>query len=131
MQKSIVYSKIQVVTHHYQRFSCSQYLLLMQVQAQPQYQNALTQIMIPYSHTQVNQFKIRNQMQHSHSERGTQCILLKIKKVFSRLVMGLSVKRERERASIFPQQHELEETFLALLDYFFSFSPHPQLKLLA
>ncbi|KAG5586167.1 hypothetical protein H5410_046601, partial [Solanum commersonii] len=33
MQRSIVYSKIQVVAHHYQRFSCSQYLLLAQVQA--------------------------------------------------------------------------------------------------
>ncbi|KAG5631713.1 hypothetical protein H5410_003430 [Solanum commersonii] len=25
--------------------------------------------MIPYSHTEVNQFKIRNQMQHSHSKK--------------------------------------------------------------
>ncbi|KAG5571190.1 hypothetical protein H5410_060956 [Solanum commersonii] len=33
IQGSIVYSKIQVVTHHYQRFSCLQYLLLVQVQA--------------------------------------------------------------------------------------------------
>ncbi|KAG5591149.1 hypothetical protein H5410_041663 [Solanum commersonii] len=32
--------------------------------------------MIPYSHTEVNQFKIRNPMQHSHSKRGTQCMLL-------------------------------------------------------
>ncbi|KAG5630032.1 hypothetical protein H5410_001749 [Solanum commersonii] len=32
--QGIVYSKIQVVTHHYQRFSCSRYLLLVQVQAQ-------------------------------------------------------------------------------------------------
>ncbi|KAG5614511.1 hypothetical protein H5410_014335 [Solanum commersonii] len=31
--------------------------------------------MIPYSHTEVNQFKIRNQMQRSHSKRGTQCML--------------------------------------------------------
>ncbi|KAG5606140.1 hypothetical protein H5410_027632 [Solanum commersonii] len=30
MEGSIVYSKIQVVTHHYQKFSCSQYLLLVQ-----------------------------------------------------------------------------------------------------
>ncbi|KAG5606205.1 hypothetical protein H5410_027697 [Solanum commersonii] len=29
-QGAIVYSKIQVVTQHYQRFSCSQYLLLVQ-----------------------------------------------------------------------------------------------------
>ncbi|KAG5631848.1 hypothetical protein H5410_003565 [Solanum commersonii] len=28
--------------------------------------------MIPYSNKKVNQFKIRNQMQHSHSKRGTQ-----------------------------------------------------------
>ncbi|KAG5615070.1 hypothetical protein H5410_014894, partial [Solanum commersonii] len=28
MQGSIVYSKIQVVTHHYKKISCSQYLLL-------------------------------------------------------------------------------------------------------
>ncbi|KAG5619679.1 hypothetical protein H5410_004897 [Solanum commersonii] len=34
MQGSIVYSKIQVVTHHYQRFLYSQYLLLAQIQAQ-------------------------------------------------------------------------------------------------
>ncbi|KAG5605860.1 hypothetical protein H5410_027352 [Solanum commersonii] len=32
MQGSIVYSKILVVTHHYQRLSCSQYLLLVQAQ---------------------------------------------------------------------------------------------------
>uniref|UniRef100_A0A0V0GL24 Putative ovule protein n=1 Tax=Solanum chacoense TaxID=4108 RepID=A0A0V0GL24_SOLCH len=30
--------------------------------------------MILYSHTEVNQFKIRNQMQCSHSKRGTQCM---------------------------------------------------------
>ncbi|KAG5615168.1 hypothetical protein H5410_014992 [Solanum commersonii] len=30
--------------------------------------------MIPYSHTKLNQFKIRNQMQRSHLKRGTQCI---------------------------------------------------------
>ncbi|KAG5590888.1 hypothetical protein H5410_041402 [Solanum commersonii] len=47
MQRSIVYSKIQVVTHHYQRFSISQYSLQIQVQAQQWYSNALTQIMIP------------------------------------------------------------------------------------
>ncbi len=74
MQGSIVHSKIQVVTHHYQRFSSSQYLLQMQVQAQQRYSNALTQRMIPYSHKEVNQFKIRNQMQRSHSKRGTQCM---------------------------------------------------------
>ncbi|KAG5586179.1 hypothetical protein H5410_046613, partial [Solanum commersonii] len=34
MQRSTVYSKIQVMTHHYQRFSCSQYLLLVRGQAQ-------------------------------------------------------------------------------------------------
>ena len=34
MQGSILYSYIQVVTQHYQRFPCSQYLLLVQVQAQ-------------------------------------------------------------------------------------------------
>ncbi|KAG5571497.1 hypothetical protein H5410_061263 [Solanum commersonii] len=28
--------------------------------------------MIPYSHTEVNQFKIRNQMQRSYSKRETQ-----------------------------------------------------------
>ncbi|KAG5580288.1 hypothetical protein H5410_050915, partial [Solanum commersonii] len=54
MQRSIVESKIQVVTHYYYRISSSQYLLQMQVQAQ----------------------------QSS----------LKIKKVFSRLVTGLSAK---------------------------------------
>ncbi|KAG5629906.1 hypothetical protein H5410_001623 [Solanum commersonii] len=35
MQGSLVYSNIQIVTHHYQGISCSQYLLLVQVQAQP------------------------------------------------------------------------------------------------
>ncbi|KAG5585590.1 hypothetical protein H5410_046024 [Solanum commersonii] len=92
MKGSIVYSNIQIMTHHHQRFSCSQYLLLVQVQAQQKYLNALAQIMIPYSHTNMSQFKIKNQIQHSHSKRGTQCILLKIKKVFLRLVMGLSAK---------------------------------------
>ncbi|KAG5585668.1 hypothetical protein H5410_046102, partial [Solanum commersonii] len=74
MQRSILYSKIQVVTHHYQKFSCSQDLLLMLVQTQQQYSNALTQRMIPYLHTVVNQFKIRNQMQRSHSKKGSQCL---------------------------------------------------------
>ena len=74
MQGSIVYSKIQVVTHHYQRFSSSQYFLLMQVQAQQNYLNALTQTMIPYLHIEVKQFKIRNQILRSHSKRGTQCM---------------------------------------------------------
>ncbi|KAG5620377.1 hypothetical protein H5410_005595, partial [Solanum commersonii] len=46
----------------------------MQVQAQQQYLNGLTQRMIPYSRTGVNQFKIRNQMQRSHSKRVTQCM---------------------------------------------------------
>ncbi|KAG5594879.1 hypothetical protein H5410_036111 [Solanum commersonii] len=92
MQGSIVYSKIQIVTHHHQRFLFSQYLLLVQVQAQQKYLNALAQRMIPYSHTYMSQFKIRNQIQRSHSKRGTQCILLKIKKVFLRLVTGLSAK---------------------------------------
>ncbi|KAG5631845.1 hypothetical protein H5410_003562 [Solanum commersonii] len=30
--------------------------------------------MIPYSHKEVNQFKIKNLMQRTHSKRGTQCI---------------------------------------------------------
>ncbi|KAG5581769.1 hypothetical protein H5410_052396 [Solanum commersonii] len=57
MQRSIVHSKIQVVTHHYQRISCSQYLLKMQVQAQQKCSNALTQRKIPYSHN-GSQFKV-------------------------------------------------------------------------
>ncbi|KAG5584837.1 hypothetical protein H5410_045271 [Solanum commersonii] len=57
MQGSIIYLKTQVVTHHYQRFSRSQYLLQMQVQAQLRYSNALTQRMILYSHTMVQLFK--------------------------------------------------------------------------
>ena len=44
--------------HNYQRCSSSQYLLQMQVQAQQRYSNALTQRMIPYSHTMVQQFKV-------------------------------------------------------------------------
>ena len=47
----------QVVTHHYKKFSNSQYLLQMQVQAQQRYSNALTTKMIPYSHTMVQHFK--------------------------------------------------------------------------
>ncbi|KAG5631842.1 hypothetical protein H5410_003559, partial [Solanum commersonii] len=74
MQGSIVYSKIQIVTHHHQRFSCSQYLLLVQVQAQQKYLIALAQRMIPYSHTDMSQVKIRNQIQRSHSKKGTQCM---------------------------------------------------------
>ncbi|KAG5572258.1 hypothetical protein H5410_062024 [Solanum commersonii] len=74
MQRSNVHSKIQVVTQQYQRISCSQYLLQMQVQAQPKCSNALTQGMISYSHIMLTQDK---------------------KKVFSRLVMGLSAKRCR------------------------------------
>ncbi|KAG5620855.1 hypothetical protein H5410_006073 [Solanum commersonii] len=57
IQRSIVHSKIQVVTHHYRRISCSQYLLQVQVQAQPKCSNALTQRMIPYSHN-GSQFKV-------------------------------------------------------------------------
>ena len=38
------------------------------------YLNALTWRMIPYSQKEVNQFKIRNPMQRSHSKRRTQCI---------------------------------------------------------
>ncbi|KAG5619516.1 hypothetical protein H5410_004734 [Solanum commersonii] len=30
--------------------------------------------MIPCPHIEVNQFKIQNQMQRSHSKRGTQCM---------------------------------------------------------
>ncbi|WMV24751.1 hypothetical protein MTR67_018136, partial [Solanum verrucosum] len=68
------------------------------------YRSALTSSMIPYSHKEVNEFKIRNQMQRSHSKRGTQCMLLpiglplfsdrssvwspKIKQVILKLVMG-------------------------------------------
>ncbi|KAG5571483.1 hypothetical protein H5410_061249 [Solanum commersonii] len=43
MQGSIVYSKSQVVTHHYQKISSSIYFLHMEVQAQQRYSNALTQ----------------------------------------------------------------------------------------
>ncbi|KAG5585666.1 hypothetical protein H5410_046100 [Solanum commersonii] len=74
MQRSILYSKTQVVTHHDQRFSCSHNLLLMLVQTQQQYLNTLTQRIITYLHAVVNQFKFRNQMQCSHSKSGTQCL---------------------------------------------------------
>ncbi|KAG5585128.1 hypothetical protein H5410_045562 [Solanum commersonii] len=56
MQRSNVHSKIQVATHQYQRTSCSQYLLQIQVQAQPKCSIALTQGLIPYSHN-GSQFK--------------------------------------------------------------------------
>ncbi|KAG5619826.1 hypothetical protein H5410_005044, partial [Solanum commersonii] len=82
-QRSIVHSKIQVVTHQYQRILCSQYLTQMQVQAQLKC-NA-----------------------HTHKDENNACFhpkvcpyfpidicfsFLKIKKVFARLVMGLSTK---------------------------------------
>ncbi|KAG5631276.1 hypothetical protein H5410_002993 [Solanum commersonii] len=54
-QGSIVYPKIQVVAHYYQRFSSSQYLLQMQVQAQQKYLNPLTKRMIPFPHTKLTQ----------------------------------------------------------------------------
>ncbi|KAG5631727.1 hypothetical protein H5410_003444 [Solanum commersonii] len=41
-ERSNVHSKIQVVTYQYQIISCSQYLLQMQVQAQPKWSNAFT-----------------------------------------------------------------------------------------
>ncbi|KAG5599285.1 hypothetical protein H5410_030655, partial [Solanum commersonii] len=92
MQRSIVYSKIKIGTHHHQRFSCSQYLLLVQVQAQQKYLYALAQRMIPYSHTYMSQFKIRNQIQCSHLKRGAQCILLKDQKGLSRACNGAEYK---------------------------------------
>ncbi|KAG5590238.1 hypothetical protein H5410_040752, partial [Solanum commersonii] len=56
-QRSNVQSKFQFVTHHYQRISSSPYLLQIQVQAQLKCSNVLTQRMIPYSFTMVQQFK--------------------------------------------------------------------------
>ncbi|KAG5576538.1 hypothetical protein H5410_056672 [Solanum commersonii] len=106
MQGSTVYLKIQIMTQHHQRISCSQYVLLVQVHAQQKYLNDLAQGMISYSHTDISQFKVRNQIQCSHLKRGTQCIFSPIglplfsnrlsirltqnKKVFLRLVMRLS-----------------------------------------
>ncbi|KAG5631020.1 hypothetical protein H5410_002737, partial [Solanum commersonii] len=55
MQGSILYSKIQTVTHHDQIFLCFQYLLLVQAQAQQEVSKC------PH-------------IQHSHSKRGTQCM---------------------------------------------------------
>ncbi|KAG5606497.1 hypothetical protein H5410_027989, partial [Solanum commersonii] len=87
MQGSIVYSKIQIVTHHHQRFSCSQYLLLVKVQAQQKYLNALAKRMILYSHTDISQFKVC-----PYFPIDFRSGLLKIKKVFLRHEMGLSAK---------------------------------------
>ena len=80
----------------------------MQVQAQQRYSNALTQKMISYSHTMVEQFKASKSQStlaltkmntmHDftigcpHFPLNTCLNSLKIKKVFSSLVMGLSVK---------------------------------------
>ncbi|KAG5575595.1 hypothetical protein H5410_055729 [Solanum commersonii] len=91
MQGSIVYSKIQIVTHHYQRFSCSQYSLLVQVQAQQK---------------RLINSRLGNRCNAHTKKRGTHFMfspiglplfcnrlsirLLNIKKVFLRLVMGLS-----------------------------------------
>lgn len=44
-----MHSEIQNVTHHYQRWSSSQYLLQMQVQAQQRSSDALTTNIIPSS----------------------------------------------------------------------------------
>ncbi|KAG5576930.1 hypothetical protein H5410_057064 [Solanum commersonii] len=99
--------------------------------------------MIPYSYTEVNQFKIRNQMQHSHSKRGTQCMFLPIglplfsNRLSIRLTQdqkGLSKACDGDECkgvSTILQHHGLRGTFPALLDFLFSFSPHPQLRLLA
>ena len=57
IQGSFVHSHIQVVAHHYQRISSSQYLCQMKVQSQQRYSNALTQRRIPHSHITVHQFK--------------------------------------------------------------------------
>ncbi|KAG5631651.1 hypothetical protein H5410_003368, partial [Solanum commersonii] len=69
----------------------------MQRQAQQRYSNALTQGMIPYSHTMVQQL-IASESQSTltlikmNTMHDFTYSSLKIKKVFSRLVMGLSVK---------------------------------------
>ncbi|KAG5630994.1 hypothetical protein H5410_002711, partial [Solanum commersonii] len=52
MQRSIVYSKTQVVTHHYQRISSSPYLLQMQSSTKV-FKCPHTKRMIPFSHTMV------------------------------------------------------------------------------
>ncbi|KAG5594663.1 hypothetical protein H5410_035895 [Solanum commersonii] len=67
----------------------------------------------------------KNQMQWSLSERRTQYMLspiVKIKKVFSRLVMGLS-----EQGFHFSQHNGLKGTFLTLLEVPLSFHHTPNL----
>ncbi|KAG5594569.1 hypothetical protein H5410_035801 [Solanum commersonii] len=96
--------------------------------------------MILYSHTEVNQFKIRNQMQHSHSKRGTQCMFSPIGlPLFSNRLLirftqdqkGLSKACKWDKCTgmiegvfFILQHHRLRGTFPALLDFSFSSSPH-------
>ena len=75
MQGSIENSKIQVVTHYWQRISSLQYLLQMQVQAQQRYPNIVTQGMIPYSNTTYHNLNLQNQFQFSHSQTWTRCMI--------------------------------------------------------
>ncbi|KAG5631864.1 hypothetical protein H5410_003581 [Solanum commersonii] len=103
MPGSTVYPKIQVVTHHYQRFSLSQYLLQMQVQAHQKYSNALTQRMIPYSHTMLTQDQ----------------------KVFSSLVMGLSAKSQRDAKSSHIVYATLFGVIVAVHSWSFDYEHYP------
>lgn len=65
MQRSIVYSITQVVTHHYKRFSSSKYMYQMQVQAQ---QKCFTRLIQKnrISYTMVNEFMFLSKLQHIH-----------------------------------------------------------------
>ncbi|KAG5585225.1 hypothetical protein H5410_045659 [Solanum commersonii] len=95
--------------------------------------------MIPYSHTEVNQFKSKNQMQRSHSKRGIQCMFLPIglpllsNRLSIRLTQdqkGLSKAYNRDECKgVFTvlQHHWFRRTFPALLDFSFFFSPQPNL----
>ena len=110
MQKSIVYSKIQVVTHHYEIFLCSQYIILASHTS-----SSSTKVSIcphtkndSYSHRRINQLRSGIKCNaHTLKDKHNACFhpsvcpyfpidlrfrSLKIKKVFIRLEMGISSK---------------------------------------
>ncbi|KAG5571402.1 hypothetical protein H5410_061168 [Solanum commersonii] len=127
MRRSNVHSKFQVVTHHYRRISSSLYLLRMKVQTQQRKSNALTQRMIPYSHTMVKQFKVSESNTTLTLTKKNTIILSPISlPIFSNRQLFQLTKDQKglfkacngaeSKGVPFFQNHGLKETFLALID---------------
>ena len=74
-QEWIVYPTIHVVTHHYQRFSSSQYMPQMQVQLNKTFQFPHTNNDYVLTHMMYNHWRFRHQIQHLLSQRKTQCMI--------------------------------------------------------